>query len=179
MMEPTTDKPVAGAGVDDGPVFGALSPPYPAAVVGMRDHRKAPPITDPRITEGLTEAAHAYRLADVMREVLRHDHQRRVSLLWARYRCLEDETGERYRWLEDKTGERYRLAMEAARDLYLTATTIENLKVREAIASFVIHCESRRALENVLELLKNLPPIAERGDRWNRNPQELNTPRGW
>jgi putative DNA primase/helicase len=151
---------------DDGrPTFGLLSQPYHGAAVAFRDPRKAPPVADPRIAEGLTEAAHAERLAGHLRDVLRYDHQRRMWLMW-----------DRYRWAEDKVCKRYQLAIDGARDLYLRAALIQNLKTKEAVANFAIHCESRRVIEAVLELLKNLPPIAEAGDGWNSNREELNTP---
>ena len=55
---------------------------------------------------------------------------------------------------------------------------VENLKTREAVANFSIHCESRRVIENVLELMKHLPGIADPGTNWNGNPEEINTPSG-
>lgn len=70
------------------------------------------------------------------------------------------------------------MVIEVARDLYFEAVNIENLKTREAVASFATRCEQRSYLENHLELLKHLPPIAEAGDRWNPQTDELNTPSG-
>lgn len=150
-----------------GPVFGPLSQPYKAAVLTMRDPRRAPPMSDPRATEGLTDTGVAERLRDDLSEQLKFDHLRRV---W-----MKTCGG---RWVDDSTGERYVRVIEAIRGYYLDAVNITNLPTREATSRFYIKAESRHSIENALELLKHLPPIAERGDRWNADVDEINTPSG-
>jgi putative DNA primase/helicase len=149
------------------PTFGLLSQPYPAAVRAALHPAKPPDHfdLDPRRTAGLTDAGHAERFASEHGDRFRWDATRNLWLTWAR--C---------RWTEDRGGERHRAAVDCARNVYLLALTEQNLKRRELLSQWAIRAESRKAIENTLELAKYVAPIADSGEPWNVDRWVLNTP---
>jgi putative DNA primase/helicase len=150
----------------DSPVFGVLSQPYPAATrQALRPKPEAFYDLDPRHTAGLTDAGHAERFAREHGEQFRWDATGNLYLVW-----------DHHRFVEDRGGERHRAAIDCARNLYLLALTEQNLKKRELLSAWAIRAESRKAIENTLELAKHIPPIADTGQPWNADPWLLNTP---
>jgi putative DNA primase/helicase len=151
----------------DGPDFSSpLSKPYPAAVSTFRrGETKAPPIGDPIIAYGLTDLGQAQRFVERYGDLVRFDHSRRAFLRWATHF-----------WTLDDDGEVKRLIVELAREQYLRAEDEPNLKTREVIAKFAVQAQGRRKIEDVLELVKALRPIANSGRHWNANPFLLATP---
>ena len=128
---------------------------------------KLSPVTDPAIAYGLHDAGQAQRFVESFGGRIRFDHRRRIWLTW-----------HGSFWAVDRDGEPKRLAIELASDLYRHAQAESNLKAREAIARFSIQQQARRKVDDVLELAKVLPPIAESGDRWNADPFALATAAG-
>jgi len=153
------------ARVTDDPDFGPLSRPMPAAVAAFRhpEHALAP-LTDPAISHGLTDAGQARRFVERFGDQFRFDHSRRAWLRWSDHF-----------FSLDRDGEPKRAAIELARNLYLDAGLESNLKVREAVAKFAIQQQARRKVEDVLELAKVMPPIADGGTEWNSDPFLLAT----
>lgn len=145
-----------------------LSKPYLGAAKAFRlPSEKLPPVVDPAISHGLTDATQAARFADKHGSEFRFDHTSRRWLRWAGHY-----------WTPDRDGEPKRCAIELARDLYIEAAFESNLKAKEAVAKFAVQCQARRKVEDVLELVKVLAPIAESGDRWNPDPMLLASPWG-
>ena len=156
-------KPLTGDEIFAG---NGLSKPYPDAVKAFRiSAHEMPPLVDPAVSHGLTDAGQAERFADRYRNDFRFDHTRKMWLRW----------GGQY-WVLDTNGEHKRGAMELARDLYLDASYETNLKVREVIAKYSIQQQSRRKIEDVLELAKVIEPISDSGAHWNQEPFLLATP---
>lgn len=154
--------------MSDRPHFGELSRPYPQAARAFRlDEHQLTPINDPAISHGLTDAGQARRFVEKHGPDIRYDRTRKLFYNW-----------QGHYWAPDREGHPIRCAIEMARELYLEAAFETNLKTREMIAKFAIQQQGRRKIEDVLELAKALPPIAESGDRWNADPFLIATPWG-
>lgn len=153
----------------DGPDFSSpLSKPHTGAVRAFRlPAERLAPMVDPAMSHGLTDAGQAAKFVERFGSEFRFDHSRRIWMRW----------NDHY-WSQDRDGEPKRRAIGLAEDLYLSAADETNLKTREVVASFAIKQQSRRKVEDLLELVKVMPPVAEAGDRWNANSFLTATPWG-
>ena len=106
----------------------------------------------------LTDTGNAEFLADLFGHRIRYDHRRHRWLLW-----------EHHHWCPDRDGHIARLAGEAARIRYSRAETITDLKQRQAVAHWAIGSESRMRLDASTSLARNIRPIADSGENWDRD----------
>jgi putative DNA primase/helicase len=116
---------------------------------------------------GLTDAYQAERFAATYGTILRYDHARKF---WFVFRD--------HLWRQDDDGGMSRLAIECARVLHDEADEIPDSTTRQKVQKFSKFCQSGPGIQRVLGIAKNLPPIAIRGEAWNRNPWLLGAPNG-
>ena len=117
--------------------------------------------------EGLTEAYAAERFVQCNRNFLRYDHRRKK---WFVYQYPL--------WRPDPDGQVTREAIEAARSLLDEAGSLVDSKAREKTVSFAKMCLSWGGIKRILEIARNLPPIANIGGEWDLDPWLLGTPNG-
>ncbi len=115
----------------------------------------------------LTDTGNAEYLARLFGHRIRYDHRRRRWLQW-----------EGHRWEPDRDGHISRLAVEAARSRYSQAEHIEKLKERQAAANWAISSESRQKIDACISLARNIKPIADDGESWDRDPWLLGVNNG-
>ncbi len=127
----------------------------------------SPVVVDPLIAEGLTDASHAERFAQAVGDRLRYNHRRRLWLVY-----------EAPRWRTDADGQVYRLALEFVRERQTAALRIADRKLKEKIVRFTIAGESKQALDRLVTLAKNFPPIADAGTDWDADPWISAAPNG-
>ena len=146
-----------------------LSRPVPRGAIAAfkKDATKLDPVVDPAVSHALHDVGQARRLADRFGDRFRFDFTRRV---WWKFNGQYFEL--------DRDAAVKRCAIDLARELYLESGDEVNLRTRELLAKFSIQQQSRRKIDDVLELAKSLPPIADAGDRWNEAPLLLATPYG-
>ena len=119
---------------------------------------------DPHI---LTDTTNAQFIVTLFGNILRYDHRRERFLIW-----------NSHRWQPDNNGKVFRLAIEAARARYQDATSIQDLKERERISNWAISSENRSRLEAAISIAKNLEPITDTGENWDRDPWLLGVQNG-
>ncbi len=117
--------------------------------------------------KNLTDTTNAEQIADMFGDKLRFDHKRKRWLLW-----------NEHRWKPDNEGELNRLAVEAARQQYVEAAEISDLRQREAAARWAIASESRPKIDAATYIAKSIKPIADDGENWDSNPMLLSCPNG-
>ena len=127
----------------------------------------APSTHDPMIVEGLTDASHAQRFAEAYGLQLKHNHRR------DRWLVYDDP-----RWRPDADGQVYRLALEFVRARQASALDIPDRKLKEKVLKFTIAAESKPALDKLVALAKNFPPIADAGTNWDADPWLSGAPNG-
>lgn len=114
-----------------------------------------------------TDSGNAELIAQMYGSRLRYDHRRGRWLLWATHY-----------WKPDSDGEIHRLALEAARERYRRAASIEDLADKTKESAFAIQSENKGRLEAAVSLAQNLRPIADTGEHWDDNPWLLGCPNG-
>ena len=107
----------------------------------------------------LTEAGDAEFFAQRYGDRVRYDHRRGRWLVFVGHR-----------WIPDDDGELRRLALKSMRQRQQAALAIEDQDRRQNTARWALGGESRRRIENMLELAKNLPGVADSGDGWDADP---------
>lgn len=123
---------------------------------------------DPTVAERLTDASHAQLFAETFGGLqLKYNHRRGIWLVY-----------HEPRWRPDVDGHVYRLALEFVRGRQATALDIPDRKLKEKILKFTIAAESKPALDKLVGLAKNFPPIADAGDQWDANPWLAGAPNG-
>ncbi len=115
----------------------------------------------------LTDTGNAELLVSLFGDRLRYDHKRSRWLIW---------NGNI--WQSDTDGEVTRMATESARERYRRATTIQDLKERERMASWAISSENRSRLEAAIMLAQNILPVADSGENWDSDPWLLGCKNG-
>ncbi len=116
---------------------------------------------------GLTEAYAAERFADDYGDALRYDHVRR---LWFVFQSPL--------WVPDPDGQVTRCAIKSARTLQHQAESIEEEATKKKIMSFCKYLQSEPGIRRVLKIAMNLPPLANKGGRWDLDPWLLGVPNG-
>ena len=106
----------------------------------------------------LTEAGAAESFAAALGDRLRYDHRRGRWLIW---------TG--HRWVPDTTGGVIRLALEHVRRAQHQALDLTDTFERGKAVDHWLKFDRRAALDNLLSLAKNLPPLADDGAGWDRD----------
>jgi putative DNA primase/helicase len=114
-----------------------------------------------------TDAGNGEYFARLYGDRLRYDHRRGCWLIW-----------DGHWWRDDDTRSVRRLAKEAARARYGRATSITDLRDREAEARFAIGSENRQRLDAMLTAAETEPPIADAGDRWDADTWLLGVANG-
>lgn len=61
--------------------------------------------------------------------------------------------------------------MEFVRGRQASAIEIPDRKLKEKVLKFAIAAESKPALDKLVSLAKNFPPIADTGDGWDSDPR--------
>ena len=117
------------------------------------------PRVDPLIAEALTDASHAQRFAETYGVDIKYDHRRGHWLVY------EDPC-----WRIDNDGAIYRHALKFVRARQASALDIVDRKLKEKVLKFTIAAESKPALDKLVSLAKNFPPIADAGDGWDADP---------
>jgi putative DNA primase/helicase len=107
----------------------------------------------------LTDLGAAERFAFKHGRELRYDHRRGMWLRWASHRFQPDA---------DQAI--VRIAGTFARDLQREALFIPELERRDRVVRWAIGLERRSALDNTLVLARAMAPIADSGERWDRDP---------
>jgi putative DNA primase/helicase len=124
-------------------------------------------VTSPCESEdALTEVGAAERFARLHGDHVRFDHRRQRWLLWSGHR-----------WADDEDGGIQRIAIEFARNWQQETLDIRGAE-REKTIKFALKLERKYTIGNMLALARNLPPIADKGDRWNADPWLLGVPNG-
>lgn len=90
---------------------------------------------------------------------LRYDHRRARWLEW-----------HKHYWRPDSDGQIMRLSLKSMRSRYQNAANIEDADTRKDVAKKAIGSEQRARLEATLALARNFKPIADSGERWDKNP---------
>lgn len=117
--------------------------------------------------ERFTEAAAAKRFALRHGTEVRFDHRRRRWLIW-----------QGHRWAPDVDGAITRKGLDFARDWQRETMNIRDARERERAFKAAIRFERRDALVSLFKFAADLPPIADAGDRWDRDPWLLGVPNG-
>ncbi len=115
----------------------------------------------------LTDVGNAEFFAKLFGDRLRFDHRRGRWVIWRGHS-----------WAEDWDGKIVRLAIEAARQRYVSATGISNLDERRRVANWSIACEQRSRIDATLGVAKVMLPFSDPGVDWDRDPMLLGTPNG-
>jgi putative DNA primase/helicase len=127
---------------------------------------ESPPDREDRIRRR-TDASNGEFFANLYGDQVRYDHRRRRWLRWGNHW-----------WHEDETEHVRVLAKEAARQRYRDAVDIDDLDERRWESGFAIKSENRGRLEAMLVQARSEPPIADAGDRWDRDPLLLGVANG-
>jgi putative DNA primase/helicase len=115
----------------------------------------------------LTDASHAERFAETYGFDVKFNHRRGVWLVY-REPC----------WRVDMDGAIYRMALDYVRGRQAAALETGDRKLKEQILKFTIAAESKPALDKLVGLAKNFPPIADAGDKWDADPWLSGAPNG-
>lgn len=107
----------------------------------------------------LTEAGAAESFAAAVADSLRHDHRRGRWLLWSGHR-----------WAPDTSGGVMRLALDHVRREQQRALDLSDQFEKTKVVSHWLRFDRRAALDNLLSLAKNLPPLADDGAGWDLHP---------
>lgn len=114
-----------------------------------------------------TDAGNGEYFAFLQGDRLRYDHARKRWLVW---------TG--HWWTPDADAEVRRLAKDTARQRYVDALQIEDLKERAAEAKWAVGMEARSRLDSMLLLAQSERPIADDGTGWDADPWLLGVANG-
>jgi putative DNA primase/helicase len=125
-----------------------------------RAPRVSTALTGPVRTLRLTEAGIAERFADAHGDDIRRDHRRRRWLFWSGARWMPDRDGE-----IDRRGLAFTRAWQRE-----TIEHVEDLDRRAQILDVALKLERKDALRSMLGFAASLPPIADAGDQWDRDP---------
>lgn len=109
-------------------------------------------------TYHLTDSGNAEYFTDEYGDKLRFDHQRGYWLEW-----------HTHHWKPENDGHIMRLALRAARARYKAAVNVGDLDLREKIVKWTVGSEQRARLEACIAIARNLKPIADSGEHWDKN----------
>ena len=98
---------------------------------------------------------------------LRYDHRRHRWLEW-----------HKHYWRPDSDGHIMRIALQSIRDRYLKAVDIEDQDVKKNTAKWALGSEARSRIDATVGLARDMKPIAESGESWDKDPWLLATPGG-
>jgi putative DNA primase/helicase len=115
----------------------------------------------------LTEAGAAESFAAAAAGRLVHDHRRGRWLIWGGHR-----------WAPDTTGGVIRLALEHVRRQQHRALDLSDSFERQKAVDHWLKFDRRGALDNLLSLAKNLPPLADDGAGFDLHPGLLGCDNG-
>lgn len=119
------------------------------------------------VTFKLTDTGNAELITSLYGDRVRFDHRRKRWLIWRGHR-----------WQPDVDGEINRFAIQSARERYLLASKIEDTQKKVNLAKWAISSESKPKLDASIGILKNLVPVADSGDNWDRDNMLLSCPNG-
>ena len=103
-----------------------------------------------------TEAGQAELFADLHRDKLRFMHKQKHWLIWnGNY------------WQRDDNKQVMVMAIEAAKERFKFAGSINDSVLKKSEANFAIRCESKQKLDAVLNIAQSLPPIATVPKQWD------------
>lgn len=144
--------------------------PEPGAIYAQVFSADAPPL-DPE-TLPYTDAGNAEMLTILYAERLRFDHRRDRWLIW---------TGTR--WANDKDGELLRLVLASMRHRQVLAQRMKTdnevqEERRKKAMSWAAGSESRKRIRDAAEIAKNLRPLADSGESWDKSPMLLGVANG-
>lgn len=114
--------------------------------------------TPPTTPFNLTDSGNAEYFVSLFGDQVRYDHLRGRWLQWGTH-C----------WRPETDGHIVRLALKAARTRYKAAVSVADLELREKIAKWAISSEQRAKLEASIAIAESLKPIADSGERWDRD----------
>jgi len=106
----------------------------------------------------LTDAGNAEYFTKEYGHALRYDHRRSR---WLEWNC--------HCWKPENDGHVSRLALKATRKRYKDAVMVADLEQRGKIAKWAIGSEQRARLDACMAIAKNLLPIADSGEDWDRD----------
>lgn len=115
----------------------------------------------------LSDAGNAEAFIRLYGDRVRYDHREGI---WMIYKGGT--------WREDKSGEIRRLGLKAIRFRQQAASEAPTQEEQQRIYKYTIRSENSANTNNMLRMLKNMAPIAEVGDSWNRHKHLLGTPNG-
>jgi putative DNA primase/helicase len=115
----------------------------------------------------LTEAGDAEHFASAFGDRVRFDHRRGRWLVFMMHR-----------WVPDADGELHRLGLMAMRLRQKQSLAIKGQEERKKHFGWAIGGESRKRMENMLEIAKSIKPISDRGDNWDSDPWLLGVENG-
>src|SRR5690348_14401199 len=104
----------------------------------------------------LTEAGDAEHFAKEFGNRIRFDHRRGRWLVFGQHR-----------WVSDTDGGVHRLGLESMRLRQGQALEVHDSDERRGRFKWAMAGESRRRIDNMLSLAKNLPPISDKGEDWD------------
>lgn len=113
----------------------------------------------PDILTRRTDSGNGEFFVHLYGDKVRYDHKRGYWLTW-----------QKHWWQRDTSEEVYVLARQAARERQRQGIEITDEKVRGAVVDWGIGSESRQRLDNALRLARTMPPVADDGENWDREP---------
>lgn len=149
--------PIDATMPDHSPIHGKI----PGWVKERHNGGVATPKTERNTTQqkfNLTDAGNAYYFTEQYGDSLRYDHRRSHWLEW-----------HTHYWKRENDGHIMRLALEATKTKYLSIANLDDLSLKEKTARWAINSEQRARLEACISIAKNLKPIADSGENWDKN----------
>jgi len=106
----------------------------------------------------MTDAGNAEYFTLLYGDTIRYDHRRNRWLHW-----------QKHYWKPETDGRIIRLALQSVRTRFKAIAGLDNPELKEKIAKWCIGSEQRGRLEACLAIAKNLKPIADAGEQWDKD----------
>lgn len=134
---------------------------------------QAPASTHTETPEELPEPMHLTDLGNAKRLVWLHGHDMRYCHSWGRWLIWDGK-----RWALDTSGAAERLAKDCVRQMYTSASRIEDEALRKTIVKHALKSESQRAISAMLALAQSEEGISVQPAELDANPWLLNVQNG-
>jgi len=106
----------------------------------------------------MTDAGNAEYFTLLYGDTIRYDHRRGRWLHW-----------QKHYWKPETDGRIIRLVLQSVRNRFKAVSGIDDLDLKGKIAKWCIGSEQRGRLESCLAIAKNLIPIADAGEEWDKD----------
>ena len=137
----------------------------PGAIYAQVFSADAPPLDPEKLPH--TDAGNAEMLTVPYAERLRLDHRRDRWLIW---------TGTR--WSKDKDGELTRLVLASMRHRQELALKVKDDDKRKKALMWALGSESGKRMRDAVNIARNLRPLADSGESWDKSPMLLGVGNG-